>query len=62
MLIITTVFVSHVEPQETSEPGAMPEAVNLGDLPRIIESKLMEDPDPNRKLVIVYAGTTNDTH
>ena len=35
----------------------MPEAVKMDDVPKIIDNKLMEEPDPNRQLVIVYAGT-----
>jgi hypothetical protein len=57
MLIVTTVYVSQVESMDESAASATPEAVKMDDLPKIIESKLIEDPDPNRKLVVVYAGT-----
>ena len=55
MLIVTTVYVAQVE--SIDEPGAGVTPVNMNDVPKIIESKLMEDPDPNRQLVSVYAGT-----
>lgn len=57
MLIVTTVYVSQIESMDETGGGAPPEAVKMDDVPKIIESKLMEEPDPNRQLVIVYAGT-----
>lgn len=57
MLIITTVYVSHVEPVDETDEGAELNPVKLEEIPKIIESKLLEQPDANRKLVIVYAGT-----
>jgi hypothetical protein len=57
MIAITTVYVSLVEPEDDSTTGAAPEKVRMEDLRRTIENKLLEEPDANRTLVTVYAGT-----
>ncbi len=57
MIAITTVYVSLVEPEEDPTPGAAAEPVKIEDLRRTIENKLMNEPDANRTLVTVHAGT-----
>ena len=51
MLIITTVYLKHEETRNESQPTPPPDTHD------IIEKKLLEETDPNRQLVIVYAGT-----
>lgn len=57
MIAITTVYVSLVEPEDESGAGATREPVKMEDLRRTIENKLLAEPDENRTLVTVYAGT-----
>jgi hypothetical protein len=50
MLIITTIYFAHLE--SAGEPDTGKRGAH-----GIIERKLTEESDANRKLVIVYAGT-----
>ena len=51
MLIITTIYFAHLESAGESDASAIRSAHE------IIERKLAEETDANRKLVVVYAGT-----
>jgi sensor domain CHASE-containing protein len=51
MLIITTIYFAHLESAGESDASATRSANE------IIEKKLAEETDANRKLVVVYAGT-----
>ena len=51
MLIITTIYFAHLDSAGESDNGKM---ISAGEM---IERKLAEETDANRKLVIVYAGT-----
>ena len=51
MLIITTIYFAHLESTGESDASATRSANE------IIEKKLAEETDANRKLVVVYAGT-----
>jgi hypothetical protein len=52
MLIITTIYFAHLESAGESDASATRSANE------IIEKKLAEETDANRKLVVVYAGTS----
>jgi hypothetical protein len=47
MLTITTIYLAKLEPSEESQAK------------KIIEKKLSDKEDANRKLVVVYAGTNH---
>lgn len=51
MLVISTIYVAYLEPDKENEK------IDIAGVRDLIEKKLIEQPDPNRKLVVVYAGT-----
>jgi len=57
MIAITTVYVSMVEPEDEFPAGAASQPLKMEDLRKTIENKLLEEPDENRTLVNVHAGT-----
>jgi hypothetical protein len=57
MLIVTTVYVEQVNSAAEPIAGTTPTITKLTSADEFIEKKLMEMPDANRELVIVYAGT-----
>lgn len=56
MLVISTIYMAYVEPDNDNN-----EKIDLAGVRDLIEQKLAEKPDPNRKLVVVYAGTGRGT-
>jgi hypothetical protein len=55
MLVISTIYFAYLEPDAENDK------IDLAGVRDVIEKKLMEQPDPNRKLVVVYAGTGRGT-
>jgi hypothetical protein len=51
MLVISTIYMAYLEPDSENEK------IDLAGVRDVIEKKLIEQPDPNRTLVVVYAGS-----
>jgi hypothetical protein len=51
MLVISTIYFAFLASTGEKEP------MDIAGMREIIEKKLLEEPDANRKLVVVYAGT-----
>lgn len=51
MLVISTIYMAYLEPDCENQK------VDIAGVRDVIEKKLIEQPDPNRRLVVVYAGT-----
>ena len=51
MLVISTIYFAYLEPDSENK------TIDIDGVRDVIEKKLTEQPDPNRWLVVVYAGT-----
>ena len=51
MLVISTIYFAYLEPDAENK------TIDVDGVRDAIEKRLTEQPDPNRNLVVVYAGT-----